>query len=843
MKIGQFNKATAKQQPWYLGTALAMAMPIAQAAIIDVTTTQAGVNADGLCSLSEAIDNANADDNLSPIAGVVFPTHSDCAMGSGADTISLMPGVYSYTAPNQGGATGTAESFRFWWYGPNALPAIASDITIEGNGAVIERADNEGIPPFRFFYVGADPLNPNTLDYTSPGAGHLTLRNLTLKNGLAKGGDSGKGGAGAGMGGAVFSQGSVALEAVTMVGNTALGGSAVLASGYAGAGLGGENATGNTGTGFGGGFSGIGALGGNGGSNGRGAGGAGFGLTENGGNAADGGGVGGGVNTGTAGGGTGAYRGPGSAGNGSSGGSGVSWGFSGSGGDGGAFGNGGLSSSNAGSGGGGVGGGAGASRDAGGGGFGGGGACVTTYGSGSGYTNKAGAGGSGGFGAGGGCKRGTSFGGGSGDTNYGGAGAGLGGAVFNMQGQLSITNSTLTENTAMPGTSLATSGTQAQGFGGAVFNMSGSVTSTLSTLAFNTATNDGGAIYSVVHDTYNVRTAHVDLIASILSNSTGGRSDLATDKTIRTYATFLGAATVSNTDSIVMSSTTLGGADALPVDFLSADPQLLAPLADNGGYTQTLAIAESSPAIDAADCPVTVQSDQRGIDRPFNGACDIGAYELRYAATLNLSPASLDFGEQTVATMSDTQTVTLSVSDTDLPLMLDEIYLDGDAADFSFASNNCPAVIAQGASCEIALSFNPATKGAKSAALTVLSNSINGTDTVAISGDGLGRWAELSSEAKYRVKWRLLGFEIRLKYQALFTDILDGSPVAGKSVTFKADSVPGCTAATDVNGMVSCEVTFRGYPFKLNKRRYTAIFDGDEVYEEASDEGRFKRTR
>ncbi len=53
----------------------------------------------------------------------------------------------------------------------------------------------------------------------------------------------------------------------------------------------------------------------------------------------------------------------------------------------------------------------------------------------------------------------------------------------------------------------------------------------------------------------------------------------------------------------------------------------LGPLANNGGETDTLALLEGSPAIDAgtnAGCPAT---DQRGVSRPQGTACDIGAFE------------------------------------------------------------------------------------------------------------------------------------------------------------------------------------------------------------------------
>jgi len=54
----------------------------------------------------------------------------------------------------------------------------------------------------------------------------------------------------------------------------------------------------------------------------------------------------------------------------------------------------------------------------------------------------------------------------------------------------------------------------------------------------------------------------------------------------------------------------------------------LGPLTDNGGPTETHAITNTSLAFNAGDpldCPET---DQRGVDRPQLGVCDIGAFEL-----------------------------------------------------------------------------------------------------------------------------------------------------------------------------------------------------------------------
>src|SRR5690606_11259243 len=83
----------------------------------------------------------------------------------------------------------------------------------------------EATERYRLFFVGADPADPETLDYASPGPGRLTLIELTLRGGLAKGGDTDLGGGGAGMGGAIFNQGVLVLDRVTITANEARGGS------------------------------------------------------------------------------------------------------------------------------------------------------------------------------------------------------------------------------------------------------------------------------------------------------------------------------------------------------------------------------------------------------------------------------------------------------------------------------------------------------------------------------------------------------------------------------------------------------------------------------------------
>jgi len=154
-----------------------------------------------LAQAGQTINVPNGD-----VAGLITAIQTLNANGGG--TINLATdGTYSVTAPSD------------WWFGPNAFPAIASAITINGNGATISRAS--GSPKFRFFYVSGG--------FSTLSAGNLNLSNLTLTGGLAQGGNGGTGspggGGGAGLGGAIFNQGAVSLSNVTFSLNQALGGS------------------------------------------------------------------------------------------------------------------------------------------------------------------------------------------------------------------------------------------------------------------------------------------------------------------------------------------------------------------------------------------------------------------------------------------------------------------------------------------------------------------------------------------------------------------------------------------------------------------------------------------
>src|SRR5262245_16073145 len=119
----------------------------------------------------------------------------------------------------QAGAVYTFSQTDNFWYGHNALPAITSEIAIDGNGATLLR--DASLPTtaagsLRFFFVSGGLAGQS--------AGTLTLTRMTLENGLEHGGDAGFGGGGMGAGGAIFNQGELVIGSVTFVGNSAQGG-------------------------------------------------------------------------------------------------------------------------------------------------------------------------------------------------------------------------------------------------------------------------------------------------------------------------------------------------------------------------------------------------------------------------------------------------------------------------------------------------------------------------------------------------------------------------------------------------------------------------------------------
>jgi hypothetical protein len=183
-----------------------------------------------------------------------------------------------------------------------------------------------------------------------------------------------------------------------------------------------------------------------------------------------------------------------------------------------------------------------------------------------------------------------------------------GAGIASFTGSLTVIDSTITGNTA--------TGETGTGFGGGILHdtSGGPLAIFNSTIAGNTAqgTNSSGGNISVA-GTANAATLKNTIVSGGTADSTAN-----CDGTL----TSLGHNLISDGSQC--------GFDASKGD-LSGNPALEA-LADNGGGTDTLALAPGSKAIDAgADCDddadTTLAADQRGVSRPQGAQCDIGAYE------------------------------------------------------------------------------------------------------------------------------------------------------------------------------------------------------------------------
>jgi hypothetical protein len=229
----------------------------------------------------------------------------------------------------------------------------------------------------------------------------------------------------------------------------------------------------------------------------------------------------------------------------------------------------------------------------------------------------------------------------------------MGGAIFVHLGTVTITNSTLANNTARGGNTNTTgSAGGGSGYGGAIFNLNGTVTLQHATVAGNTVRAgdgdtdgqaDGGSIYSIAYgnDIFTPNTpvaARVNVLHSILADSqfldasgstiSSGVRELVNHR--HSGATLGSVARLSFVGSTIKSIVeggyrNIGGVvDYGGANVLTGDPQLdPAGLQNNGGPTPTIALQLGSPAIDQA--VGSVSRDQRGYYR--DSSADLGAVE------------------------------------------------------------------------------------------------------------------------------------------------------------------------------------------------------------------------
>lgn len=241
-----------------------------------------------------------------------------------------------------------------------------------------------------------------------------------------------------------------------------------------------------------------------------------------------------------------------------------------------------------------------------------------------------------------------------------------GAGIYNNSGNLTMTEAKINENSG--------------NFGGAFFNYQGTITIERSTVADNSAVNNSGGVdntafssgatLNVYNSTFSGNSAGYAGGAILAYTGGGGVATVnLVNATIHDNNASVGALTawdngnvaVINMENSLVADQMGATADCGAITggtFVSNNYNLdsdgtcnlvqandipngtanLGPLQDNGGHTQTHALLTGSQAINSgnnttcAAAPIN-NVDQRGVARPQNTTCDIGAYELVTAVT------------------------------------------------------------------------------------------------------------------------------------------------------------------------------------------------------------------
>jgi CSLREA domain-containing protein len=225
----------------------------------------------------------------------------------------------------------------------------------------------------------------------------------------------------------------------------------------------------------------------------------------------------------------------------------------------------------------------------------------------------------------------------SNSTISGNHGANDGGGIANGQGTMTLSKVTVSGNTAKRGAgvfsgdtsnlnNVTISGNDADSDGGGLFAGNGFTSLSNVTISDNTADADAGGA-----DAGNGGGMSTDVGAITARNSIiAGNADLSAAPTFAPdcgpWSPVAGTGTFTFTAPNLIGDTT--GCTFTGTGNIVNVPAGLGTLGANGGPTQTHALLVGSPAIDAGDPGSCQTTDQRGVARPQGARCDLGAFEF-----------------------------------------------------------------------------------------------------------------------------------------------------------------------------------------------------------------------
>ena len=158
-------------------------------------------------------------------------------------------------------------------------------------------------------------------------------------------------------------------------------------------------------------------------------------------------------------------------------------------------------------------------------------------------------------------------------------------------------------------------------------------------------------------------------------------------------------------------------------------------VSDGVGDTCTGTVAAGSCSLSFATGGTKTLTASYAGDTNFNASISAGVTQTVTVPAVTLSTTTLNFGKQTVSTTSPPKPVTLTNTGNG-PLTITSIAITGiNSGDFA-QTNNCGGSVATGANCTINVTFTPAAKGGRAAALSITDNASGSPQQVSLKGSG-----------------------------------------------------------------------------------------------------------
>lgn len=375
-----------------------------------------------------------------------------------------------------------------------------------------------------------------------------------------------------------------------------------------------------------------------------------------------------------------------------------------------------------------------------------------------------------------------------------------GGAIFDENSTTTLINNTLSGNIA------TTIG------GGGIYRLGGSSVMSNNTVTGNSTTGNGGGLYNLIA----IITLHNNIIAG---NSAFNGVECFNDTNLP------GSVINANSYNLFGAAGNAGGCPAGAADIVPAGGigTVIAPLADNGGPTQTHALIATSPALDAANLANCPSADQRGflrgfdadsvLDSPEFGDCDIGAFELSLVPAYDSTPAvsaSIDVGATLIGTQTSAVLSILEVGSAALLVDLDSIS-GAHAADFSIIGLS--TVIGNGnPPQDVAIVCAPSAAGIRTARATFTTNDpAQPTVSYDLTCTGIGT---VTAEASFAANSTIINEDAGTLTIDVQVFIPAGFTASGDITLTISDALIGSAASgTDYGPFAPITLTFVDAPF------------------------------